>query len=713
MSTTKKILTAVFSILIIAAFALVLTWGIINFSKVKDGMSGSGIYTQSDVQNAYEDGYNTALADKEGYDKLIDSYRDTITTQNDLIAQLNSEAATLTNSNREYITQIANLTEQRTTLQTQIETLNTVKANNEATIAELNEQVSDLTNQVLTLQANGNENANQIKQLNNQITNLQSLNAQLQATNELNLETITSLGSQIVGLNNRISELTLHIQNNSTTVNSLNAKITELQKSISYYEQYLASMESGEQVVVTFEFAGSVYNIQVINKNSLVTVTQPQSTAYVIFNGWTVDGEAIDLSTYRITANTKIIADVTYKYEVNFMVDGENYNNQIVLKDGIVTVPDIPVKTGYVFDGWLLDGITVDLNAYKVTQNVTFTAKFAKLYSVIFRYEDTTLLSDTVKSGNFANEPETVSTNYKVFKGWKVNGVKVNVSTYKITADTVFVADITYKFDVKFMSDEEVYDTQIIERNGKITVPTAPTKSGYVFVGWSIDGTETVNVENYIVTENVTFNAIFRVDEFTVTFKSGGIVLESQKVQNGGYAVAPNISASKFVGWSVDDSIVDLSKYAITENVTFIAVFGKTFSQDSSLFGSWIGSCVGENAEEGNAEVFNKTIGGSPLDIIKKDSSEFYFMSTSGKVAVQMPLQSDILSITDISVKFRWRMHSNYVFELYYDEKSDTLVGTVSITLNGETKIYDMIFTRSSAHFNTSYVPTHKYSDYV
>ncbi len=55
MSTTRKVLTIIFSILIVAAFAFVLTWGIINWSKVKEGMAGNGLYTQDDVQNAYED----------------------------------------------------------------------------------------------------------------------------------------------------------------------------------------------------------------------------------------------------------------------------------------------------------------------------------------------------------------------------------------------------------------------------------------------------------------------------------------------------------------------------------------------------------------------------------------------------------------------------------------------------------------------------------
>ena len=576
MSTTKKVLTIIFSILIIGVFAFLLTWGIINWSKVKDGMAGNGLYTQEDIQKSYEDGYSTALKDKDEYDKLINSYRDTITTQNDLISQYTSEATALNNSIKDYQGQVATLNEQRAALETQIETLNTIKASNETTITELNGQIAELSTQILTLQGNKDENERQIAALTEQLSNLQNLNTQLQENNALNAKTINGLNAQIASLNNQIADLTLQTQNNSSVVNALNAKIAELQKSVSYYEQYLSTLESGEQVVATFEFDGSVYNIQVVNKNSLLTVATPPSTAYVIFNGWTVDGEPIDLATYRITANTKIVADVTHKYEVNFMVDGENYHNEIVLKNANVTPPAAPTKNGYVFEGWTIDGNSVvNLNAYTVTQNVTFTAKFTKQYSVVFKYEDTTLKNETVKSGNYATAPETNSTAYKVFNGWKVNGVAVNVSEYRITSDTVFVADITYKYDVKFIADGKTHNTQIIERNSKPTVPANPTKPNYVFVGWSIDGTNTVNVSNYTVTENVTFTALFRVDKFTVTFKNGNATVATQEVQNGGYATMPTFNSDTFVGWTVDGkTVINLSTYKITANTTFTAKFG-------------------------------------------------------------------------------------------------------------------------------------------
>ena len=676
-------------------------------------MAGNGLYTQEDIQKSYEDGYSTALKDKDEYDKLINSYRDTITTQNDLISQYTSEATALNNSIKDYQGQVATLNEQRAALETQIETLNTIKASNEITITELNGQIAELSTQILTLQGNKDENERQIAALTEQLTNLQNLNTQLQENNALNAKTINGLNAQIASLNNQIADLTLQTQNNSSVVNALNAKIAELQKSVSYYEQYLSTLESGEQVVATFEFDGSVYNIQVVNKNSLLTVATPPSTAYVIFNGWTVDGEPIDLATYRITANTKIVADVTHKYEVNFMVDGENYHNEIVLKNANVTPPAAPTKNGYVFEGWTIDGNTpVNLTAYTVTQNVTFTAKFTKQYSVVFKYEDTTLKNETVKSGNYATAPTATSTAYKVFNGWKVNGVAVNVSEYRITRDTVFVADITYKYDVKFMADGKTHNTQIIERNGKPTVPANPTKPNYVFVGWSIDGTNIVNVSNYTVTENVTFTALFRIQSYTVTFKNGDTVISTQQVNKDGYATAPNFNVNKFIGWSIDgENIIDLNNYAITENVTFKAVFKQPFGINSPLFGKWRGVCVGDNADEGNAIIANNSINASPLEIRKKDDNQFYFMSTSGLMPV--PLKTEITELTNTTIKFNWLMHSNIKYYLRYDSASDTIVGTVEIANDGTTTAYKIIFTRTESDYfyNATSTPLN-YSDF-
>lgn len=511
---TKRVLGFIFSLVFIGAFIFTLCWGIINFNKVKDGMSGTGVYTQEDLNNAYNDGYDKALTDKDEYDALINGYRDTITNQTDEISQLNSQINVLNSNNKDYAAQITSLENQKKNLEEQVLNLTTIKTNNESMIADLNSEITLLNKEIDELEASGSNKEAEIVQKNIQIQNLQNTINQLQKTNELNVNTITNLNNQIASLNSQISDMTLQIQNNSSSVTVLNAKITELEKSVAYYEEYIANLESGEQVVATFEFNGSVYNIQVVNKNDIVSVTTPTSTDYVIFNYWTVNGERIDLSTYPITSNVKIIANVTYKYDVTFTVDNEVYNSQVIVKNGIVTLPENPSKDGYVFEGWTTNGVDiVDPISTPVTQKTTYVAKFTKLHTVTFVYEDLTKDTQIVKNGNSASNVSVDSTTYKVFNGWTLNGIIVDVATQKIVADTTFVASVTYKYDVVFMVDDTVYNSQIIEKDSYCLIPTNPNKNGYVFEGWTINGTDIVNVYNYQIKSNVTFVGKFSVAE--------------------------------------------------------------------------------------------------------------------------------------------------------------------------------------------------------
>ena len=74
--TAKRIIAIVLSAVLLAVSVFSLVWGIINFNKVKEGFKGSGLYTQTDIDAAYEDGYGEALGNKQEYDALIAEYRD-------------------------------------------------------------------------------------------------------------------------------------------------------------------------------------------------------------------------------------------------------------------------------------------------------------------------------------------------------------------------------------------------------------------------------------------------------------------------------------------------------------------------------------------------------------------------------------------------------------------------------------------------------------
>ena len=634
MSSTSKILTIIFSILLLGVLTFALCWGAINFKKVEEGLSGSSLYTEEDLEQSYQDGYNQALENEEDYLLIINEYKDTITKLNDTISQLNTTNDGYKKLISDQEKSIANLTQIKTenensinllnstisennktieslnaekiSLQTQVTNLTNEKTNNELTISSLNSQILSLQKQVDNLTTSSedkseeilnlnfkinelqsqvtilaNENADldsQISSLNSQIKSLQSLNDRLQDTNESNLNTITTLNNQIKSLNSQIIELSNQLQNNTSNVTTLNNKIAELEKSISYYEQYIASLENGEQVVATFEFNGSVYNIQIINKNSNVSVVAPISTEYVIFNGWTVNGESVDLSTYQITANTKFVADITYKYDVKFMIDGELYNSQIVEKNKHVTLPDIPTKDGYEFDGWSLNGVDVveNISSTAVTQNVTYQAVFTKLHTVTFMYEEELKSTQQVRNGEYATNVEVENTTYKVFNGWKVNGSFVDIASYKINADTIFVADVTYKYDVKFKVDNIDYDSQVVIENGYATLPEEPTKTGYEFDGWSLNGVDVVeNISSTAVTQNITYQAVF-TKLHTVSFMSNDKIISTQEVRNGEYAYDVAISDTElqlFNGWKLNSIFVNLETHKIFMDTIFVADF--------------------------------------------------------------------------------------------------------------------------------------------
>ena len=590
MSRLGKALISVGSLLIVAVVGILIYC---YWPAITGTVNNNKYYTQEDVQKAYDDGFSdgnkseTELNAKyEYYKTLVDDYYIQVTTLNEEITKLSSE-------NASYSSQVKNLTTQKNNLQSQVDNLNTIKVNNETTIADLNNQISSLQSQITNLTNSGEDKSEQIANLNAQVINLQKTVNQLQKTNQMNLETITSLNTQIASLNSQISELTENSQNYTGRINALNNKIAELQKSITYYETYISQLESSEQVVATFEFDGSVYNIQIVNKGSKLAVATPTSTTYKIFNGWTVNGQAIDLNTYTISANTKIIADITYKYDVKFKVGDEIISSQIITKNDCATLPTNPTKSGYEFDGWSINGVDVisNISSKQVTQNTTYIAVFTKLHTVTFVYENETKSTQIVRNGNLASSIDVVNTQYKVFNGWAVNDTIVDLSNYKIYSNTTFVADITYKYDVKFMIDEIIYNSQIITKNAYVKQPANPIKDGYEFDGWTINGTDIVNnITNIAVTKNTTYKAVF-TKLHTVKFISNVQAISTQIIRNGGYPTVPTCPTKAhyiFNGWSVDGAnVVSPDTYPITKETNFVAIF-KIVKHSVKIASYWV-----------------------------------------------------------------------------------------------------------------------------
>ena len=131
--------------------------------------------------------------------------------------------------------------------------------------------------------------------------------------------------------------------------------------------------------------------------------------------------------------------------------------------------------------------------------------------------------------------------------------------------DTVYVKWTINKYTVTFMDGEKVLKAYTnVPHGDTVTAPEVPKKDGKTFSKWDKDFSK--------VTSDLTINAVYDVDTFTVTFKDGEKVLETQTVEYEAAATAPDTArlsppeGMHFAKWDKDFS-------KVTEDIEVSAVY--------------------------------------------------------------------------------------------------------------------------------------------
>ena len=140
--------------------------------------------------------------------------------------------------------------------------------------------------------------------------------------------------------------------------------------------------------------------------------------------------------------------------------------------------------------------------------------------------------------------------------------------------DTVYVKWAINKYTVTFMDGEKVLETfPNVPHGSAVTAPEVPKKDGKTFKGWDKDFSN--------VTSDLTINAVYDVHTFTVTFKDGEKVLETQTVEYEAAATAPDTAwlsppeGMHFAEWDKDFSKVteDIEVSAVYELNEYTVIF--------------------------------------------------------------------------------------------------------------------------------------------
>ena len=185
--------------------------------------------------------------------------------------------------------------------------------------------------------------------------------------------------------------------------------------------------------------------------------------------------------------------------------------------------------------------------------------------------------AQVVKYGDIATQPtpNPYKANY-LFNGWILGESAYNFAT-TITSDIELVADWKQPIDVVFdTAGGNQIPKQSIYSGGTVTQPANPTKDGFVFDAWTLDG-EAFTFETPI-TESVAIVATW-LEVFTVTFDSqGGSAVAAQEVTDGEVATLPDPAPTKdlytFTHWSLTE---DGAGFAFTTPIT----------ADTTLYAIW------------------------------------------------------------------------------------------------------------------------------
>ena len=307
----------------------------------------------------------------------------------------------------------------------------------------------------------------------------------------------------------------------------------------------------------------------------------------------------------------------TTTHTINFNSDGgTSISPQTVNSGGVAAQPSNPVKSGYAFVEWRLNGVAYNFST-PVTSNLTLVAVYTAVtpttnYTVTFNSDGgTSIQSQTVNSGDLVAKPANPMKSGYTFVEWQVNGTAYNFSA-PVTSNLTLVAAYkavtpTTNYTVTFNTDGGTsIQSQTVNSGGLVAKPANPMKSGYNFVEWQVNGA----AYNFSapVNSNLTLVAVYKAFDLIVTFNSnGGTSVPAQNVKRGDYAVKPVDPVKKgytFVEWRwITSGVAYNFNNPVTSGVALFA-FYKANTTHTVTFNS-----------DGGTSIPTKTVNiGSPVD---------------------------------------------------------------------------------------------------
>ena len=270
-------------------------------------------------------------------------------------------------------------------------------------------------------------------------------------------------------------------------------------------------------------------------------------------------------------------------------------------------IPDL-TRTGYVFNGWLVNGVGaaqtgLTLGAEDYTGAIALTAAWtAERYAITYEGMDGAQYGEAHPDW-YAYDTDTVISNPTkagyTFLGWLVNGestARKALTLAKESCTGAITLTATWKqnpYTITWMVNEGGTINETLEYSktaffgGAITAPTVTAKDGYAFGGWYTDGSNFAehtkfNNGDKMPEGDVIYYAKWTLIEYTITYNLNGgtnagenpktYTVESEKIM----LLEPSKTGYRFDGW-----------YSDAERTNRVTEIAKGSTGDVTLYAKW------------------------------------------------------------------------------------------------------------------------------
>ena len=361
---------------------------------------------------------------------------------------------------------------------------------------------------------------------------------------------------------------------------AISLSISEGNDAVSFlmpYAPLTLTLTADKLYTVTMDTAGGdpIRPIQYTVESEAFQLPTPVRTGY-IFLGWTGEGITEPQKTIEIpqgstgdrtyTANWQVI-----EYTIITLLEGGNAGSSQVYfytVEQTVTLPT-PTRTGYTFLGWTGEGITTPQPNVTIPKGSTGDKTYIENWELT-EYNITMDLSGgsgqekvvyTMTDEDF--ELPTPTRNGYEFVGWTGEGITTPQTSVKIPKGST--GNRTYTANWKVIEYTITLDTN----GGPVVSPIKYTvedsftlpyllRTGYEFVGWTLDGSGMIPATPLIIyygtTGDLRYKAEWRLAEYTITMDLDGGSGQEKVV----YTITdedfelptPTRNGYEFVGWT-------------------------------------------------------------------------------------------------------------------------------------------------------------------